>query len=46
MNKKLDGTYQARLLARGFQQVEGQHYDTTAISSPVTSDTQIEWYLL
>ncbi len=41
MKKKTDGTYQARLVARGFQQIEGQHYDTTAISSPVTSDTAI-----
>ncbi len=45
MKTKSDGTYRARLVARGFQQVEGQHYDTTARSSPVTSDTAI-WMVL
>ncbi len=39
MEKKLDSTYRARLVARGFQQVEGQHYNTVAISSQVTSNT-------
>ncbi len=45
IKKKSDGTYLARLVARGFQQVEGQHYNTTAILSPVTSDTAI-WMVL
>ncbi len=39
MKKKSDWTYLARLVARGFQQVDGQHYNDTAISLPVRSDT-------
>ncbi len=38
VEKKLDSTYKARLVARGFQQVEGQHYNNVAISSLVTSN--------
>ncbi len=41
MKKKSDGTYCARLVARGFQQQEGLHYNIAAISSPVTSNTSI-----
>ncbi len=32
-------------MARGFQQVEGQHYDDAVISSPVTSDMTIRTVL-
>ncbi len=43
--KKLDRTYRARLDSWGFQQIEGQHYDNTVISSPGTSNTTI-WMVL
>ena len=41
VKKKAKGTYCATLNARGFQQVEGLHYDAADISSPVTNDTSI-----
>ena len=41
MKKKATGTYCDRLNARGFQQVEGVHYDAAEISSPVTNDMSI-----
>ncbi len=39
--KKGDGSYCARLVARGLHQQEGLHYDIAAIFSPVSSDTSI-----
>ena len=41
INKKANGTYHARLNVRGFQQVQGVHYDSSDISSPVTNDMSI-----
>jgi hypothetical protein len=41
MKKKSNGTYRARLNARGFKQVDGEHFDGASISSPVTNDTTI-----
>jgi hypothetical protein len=41
MNKKSNGTYRARLNARGYEQVDGIHYDSSNISSPVTNDATI-----
>jgi hypothetical protein len=37
MKKKSNGTYRARINARGFEQVHGEHYDIDTKSSPVTS---------
>jgi hypothetical protein len=37
MKKKSNGTYRARINARGFEQVDGEHYDIDTKSSPVTS---------
>jgi hypothetical protein len=37
MKKKSNGTYRARLNARGYEQVDGIHYDSSNISSPVTN---------
>ncbi len=37
MKKKGNGTYQARLNARGFEKVNGKHYDKTQITSPVVN---------
>ena len=41
MKKKSNGKYRARLNARGFQQVAGEHYQADSISSPVTNDVTI-----
>jgi len=41
MKKKSNGTLHGRMNARGFKQVEGQHYDGTTISSPVTNSATI-----
>jgi len=42
MRKKSDGTFCARITARGFQQRDGEHYDSQSISSPVASHTTIK----
>eukprot|EP00979_Chaetoceros_neogracilis_P012413 scaffold3301_cov154-Chaetoceros_neogracile.AAC.1 len=34
MKKKANGTYRARLNARGYEQVEGLHYDAANIAAP------------
>ncbi len=39
--KKSNGVLRSRLNARGFKQVEGQHYDGTSIHAPVTNATTI-----
>ena len=41
MKKKSNGTYRARLNARGFKQVEGQHFDGSSLAAPVTNDASI-----
>ena len=41
MKKKANGTYKARCNVRGFQQIDGKHYDSHHISSPVTNDVTI-----
>ena len=41
MKKKSNGTYRARLNARGFEQVPGEHYDDTRKSSPVVAEITI-----
>jgi hypothetical protein len=41
MKKKSNGTYRSRLNARGYEQVDGIHYDSSNISSPVTNDATI-----
>jgi hypothetical protein len=41
MKKKLNGTYHARMNARGFEQVDGRHYDRHNIAAPVTNDITI-----
>ena len=46
MKKKANGTYRARLNARGFQQVEGEHYNGSSISAPVVSDITIRVVLV
>ena len=41
MKKKSNGTYRARLNARGYEQIDGEHYDGTSIHAPVTNDTTV-----
>jgi hypothetical protein len=41
MKKKSNGTYRTRLNARGYEQVNGIHYDSSNISSPVINDATI-----
>eukprot|EP00979_Chaetoceros_neogracilis_P016407 scaffold7985_cov123-Chaetoceros_neogracile.AAC.1 len=41
MKKKANGTYRARLNARGYEQVEGLHYDAANIAAPVTNEMSI-----
>ena len=46
MKKKSNGTYRARLNMRGYEQVNGEHYDESSISSPVTNDSTIRVVLI
>jgi hypothetical protein len=41
MKKKCNGMLHGQMNAREFKQVEGQHYNGTAISSPVTNSATI-----
>ena len=41
MKKKSNGKYRARLNARGFEQINGLHYDEDTKSSPVVSEATI-----
>ena len=41
MKKKANKTYRARMVARGFEQIDGEHYDENDKSSPVISEITI-----
>jgi len=41
MKKKANGTYRARVVARGFEQIEGVHYDGASIAAPVINNMSI-----
>ena len=41
MKKKSSGMFRARLNARGYAHVEGEHYNPNKVSSPVASDVTI-----
>ena len=41
MKKKANGKYRARCSMRGFEQRDGEHYDSHLISAPVTNDVTI-----
>ena len=41
MKKKANGTYRARINGHGYEQVDGVHYDSSSINSPVVSDAGI-----
>ena len=46
MKKKPNGTFRARLNARGFEQIEGIHYDPTSIAAPVVAHMTIRIVLV
>ena len=46
MKKKSNGTFRARLNARGYEQVEGKHYDEHDRSAPVVSAITIHIVLV
>jgi len=46
MKKKSNGDYRARLNARGYEQVDGVHYDEDAKSAPVASEAAIHIVLI
>jgi Reverse transcriptase (RNA-dependent DNA polymerase) len=41
MKRKADGKFCACLTARGYEQIEGIHYDRSSTAAPVTNDTTI-----
>ena len=41
MKKKASGTYRARMVARGFEQIDGEHYDEHDKASPVVCEITI-----
>jgi hypothetical protein len=44
MKKKSNQTLRGRINVCGFKQVEGQHYDASSISTPVTNGMTIYWF--
>ena len=43
MKKKASGKYRACCNMRGYEQQDGQHYDSHSISAPVTNDVTIRF---
>ena len=41
MKKKCIGKLRGRLNVRGFKQIDGEHYDSSSIASPVTNDATV-----
>jgi hypothetical protein len=41
MKKKANGTYHARMNARGYEQVDGKHYDKMTKAAPVANEITI-----
>jgi hypothetical protein len=46
MKKKANGTIRARLNARGYEQVDGEHYDENAKAAPVVNEATIRIVLI
>ena len=44
--KKANGTYRARLNCRGFQQIEGEHYDSSNLAAPVTNEMSVRLFMV
>jgi hypothetical protein len=45
LKKKSNGTLCGRINVKGFKQVEGQNFDASSISAPVTNGMTIKWVL-
>ena len=41
MGKKSNGEFRARLNMRGYEQEDGDHYNSASISSPVTNNVSV-----
>ena len=41
MKKKVNGTYHAHITAKGYEQVDGEHYDERSIPAPVVDDMTV-----
>jgi hypothetical protein len=46
LKKKSNRTLHGRINVRGFKQVEGQHFDASSISAPVTNGMTIKLVLM
>jgi hypothetical protein len=46
MKKKSNGKYRVILNARGYEQIDGIHFDSTSIASPVTNDATVRIVLV
>ena len=46
MKRKSNGIYRAKINMRGNEQEDGEHYDSTSISSSVTNDVSIRVILI
>ena len=46
MKKKSNGTYGARMNMSKYEQIDGEHYDSASISSPVTNDVSMRVLLI
>ena len=44
--EKVQWKYRARMNMRGYEQVDGEHYDSASISSPVTNDVSVRVLLV
>ena len=44
--KKANGTYRARLNCHGFQQIEGEHYDSLNLAAPVTNEVSVRLFMV
>ena len=46
MKKKSIGTNRVRMNMRGYEQIDGEHYDSASISSPVRKDVSVRVLLI
>jgi hypothetical protein len=46
MKKKANGVHRARLNARGYEQVDGKHYNENSRFAPVVNDATIHIVLI
>ena len=46
MKKKANGTFRARLNARGFEEIDGVHYDGASVAAPVTNELSVRMMIV